>query len=229
MAPSVAAHSAVAAHHGVSLNHLAQELAEQITSGKTDWKTFGGVHPKKHGNTMCATMIANALLGAWAKPLPAGAKPQAYPVVELLDPKSYVRGRFIPVAEVNTDANWKKGIPDWKKESKGKVRPRFVKVPMIYSSTAGAKLSIDFTGTAIGAYLLAGPETGIIRCTVDGKETVEIDTLHRHSGFNYPVTVMFFNELADGKHTLELEILENRPGRIKAGGTALRVIGFTGN
>jgi len=43
------------------------------------------------------------------------------------------------------------------------------------------------------------------------------------------MTVMFFNELTDGEHTLELDIMENRPGRIKPGGTALRVIGFTAN
>ena len=43
------------------------------------------------------------------------------------------------------------------------------------------------------------------------------------------MTVMFFNELTDGEHTLELEILENRLGRIKPGGTVLRVIGFTAN
>ena len=40
---------------------------------------------------------------------------------------------------------------------------------------------------------------------------------------------MFFNELAEGKHKLELEILENQPGRKKPGGAALRVIGFTAN
>ena len=43
------------------------------------------------------------------------------------------------------------------------------------------------------------------------------------------MTVMFFNELEQGDHTLDLEILENRSGRMKAGGTALRVIGFTAN
>jgi hypothetical protein len=46
---------------------------------------------------------------------------------------------------------------------------------------------------------------------------------------------MFFNELEDGEHSLELEILPNqkggkgRPGGGKLGGTALRVIGFTAN
>ena len=43
------------------------------------------------------------------------------------------------------------------------------------------------------------------------------------------MTVMFFNELTKGDHTLELEILESRRGRIHKGGTALRVIGFTAN
>ncbi len=100
---------------------------------------------------------------------------------------------------------------------------------MIYSSTPHARLSVKFTGTAIGAYLLAGPDTAIVRCTVDGQQTREIDTLHKHSGFNYPMTVMFFNELQPGGHTLELEILENRPGRIKPGGSSLRIIRLTAN
>ena len=85
------------------------------------------------------------------------------------------------------------------------------------------------TSSVAGSLALAGPDAGVIRCTVDGAQTKEIETLCKFSGFNYPVTIMFFNELENGDHTLELEILENRPGRMKAGGTALRVIGFTAN
>lgn len=229
MTPSIAAHRQVAEHYGVSVNHLAQELAELIAAGKMDWKKFGGVHPNKYGNTMCATMIGTALLKAWSKPLPADAQPEDYPVKKPLDDKSYVRGRFLPLEDVQIDSNWTIGVPDWPAENPGTVRARFLKVPMIYSSTAHAKLTVKFTGTAIGAYLLAGPDAGIIRCTVDGQQTKEIDTLHRFSGFNYPMTVMFFNELENADHTLELEILDNRPGRIKPGGTAFRAIAFTAN
>jgi lysophospholipase L1-like esterase len=226
---SIAAHSKVAAHYGISVNHLAQELADLITAGKMDWKKYGGVHPNEYGNTMCATIIRNVLLQQWSKPLPSNAAPQAYAVTELIDNKSYVNGRFLPDSDIRTDANWKVGIPDWPKENQGAVRSRFQGVPMIYSSQAHARLTIDFEGTAIGAYLLAGPDAGILRCTVDSEQTKEIDTLHRHSGFNYPVTIMFFNDLAPGPHTIEIEILDNRPVRIKNGGTALRVIGFTAN
>jgi pimeloyl-ACP methyl ester carboxylesterase/lysophospholipase L1-like esterase len=229
MAPSVKAHSQVAEHYGVSVNHLAQELADQIAAGKTDWETYGGVHPKKYGNTMCGTMIANALLKEWAKPLSADAEPRACLIKKPFDEKSYIHGRFVPFADVKTDASWQVGVPDWKKENKGMVRKPFLNSPMIYSSKAHAKLTIKFTGTAIGAYMLAGPDAGVIRCTIDGTQTKEIDTLCKFSGFNYPVTILFFNELENGDHTLELEILKNRPGRMKAGGTALRVIGFTAN
>ena len=53
-------------------------------------------------------------------------------------------------------------------------------------------------------------ETNTIKATVDGKQSKEIETLRKYSSFNYPMTVMFFNELEDGEHTLELEILPNQ-------------------
>ena len=232
---SVEAHSKVAEHYNISVNHLAQELAELITAGKMNWKKFGGVHPNQYGNTMCATMIANALLPEWQKPLAVDAVAKDHPAVPLLDPKSYSRGRLLPFSDINTDEHWKKDVPNWPTENKGKVRGHFINTPMIYSSTAGAKLSIKFTGTAIGAYMLSGPDTAIVKVTVDGKQSKEIETLRKYSSFNYPMTVMFFNELEDGEHSLELEILPNqkggkgRPGGGKLGGTAFRAIGFSAN
>ncbi len=227
--PSIAAHSKVAEHYGVSVNHLAQELSDLINAGKMDWKKYGGVHPNKYGNTMCASMITNSLLDLWSKPLPGNAQPKPHPKVSPLDPFSYVNGRFLNFDQVDIDENWKKGVPIWKNENSGKVRSRFLGIPFIYANQAGAKLKIKFEGTAIGAYMLTGPDSAIIRCTIDGKQSKEIDTLHRHSGFNYPMTVMFFNELSDRPHVLELEILENQKDRIREGGESLRVIQFTGN
>jgi lysophospholipase L1-like esterase len=226
---SVQAHSDVAAHHGVSVNHLAQEVAECITAGKLDWKKFGGVHPAKYGNTMCATMIKNALLEEWSKPLAKDAVKVPHKKYPLMDPKSYSRGRFLPVSAVTTDENWQISVPQWKKEISGNVRKRFLGKPFIHSDKAGAKLTVKFTGTAIGAYILAGPDSGILKCRVDGGEPIELDPIHRYSGFHYPRTVMFFNELDEGEHTLELEILENRDGRLKPGGTAFRALHFTAN
>ena len=149
--------------------------------------------------------------------------------VPLLDEFSYTGGGFVEFDAVDVGEHWVKGVPDWPRENDGRVRDRFLGVPLIYSSSAGATLSIPFEGTAIGAYLLSGPDAGIVRCVVDDRWTKEIDLLHRHSGFNYPMTQMFFNELPAGKHRLALEILENRPGRMRPGGTALRVLHFVVN
>lgn len=226
---SVQAHSDVAAHHGISVNHLAQELADLISAEKMDWKKFGGVHPNKFGNTMCATMIEKALLKEWSKPLTENAKQTPHLQKALLDPKSYSKGRFIPLEEVTINNAWQRSVPEWKKDKLGKVRTAFLGIPFIHSNKVGAKISLKFTGTAIGAYILAGPDSAIISCKVDGGEAKIIDTIHHHSGFNYPRTVLFFNELVEGEHTLELEILENKEGRIRKGGTAFRVINFTAN
>ena len=225
----IAAHSRVAEYYDVSVNHLARELADLIQAGKTDWKTFGGVHPNAFGNTLCAAMIGGGLLKAWNAPLPDTARPRPYPQRPLIDPFSYVNGRFLPVTDIQTDSRWQIGVPDWPRENDGTVRPRFQGVPMIHSSAPQARLTVEFEGAAIGAYILSGPDAGIIRCAVDGGEPRDIDTLHRHSGFNYPMTVMFFTELSAGTHRLELTILENRPGRLKPGGTAFRAIAFTAN
>ena len=115
------------------------------------------------------------------------------------------------------------------KENKGKVRSRFLGVPFIYANQAGAKLKIKFKGTAIGAYMLSGPDYGDYSMYCRWKTKKDIDTLHRHSGFNYPMTVMFFNELSETQHTMELEIIKNRKGRSRDGGEAFRVIHFTAN
>ena len=141
--PSIAAHSKVAEHYAISVNHLAQELADLIAAGKMTWNDFGGVHPNDFGNTMCATMIGNALLTEWSKPLPADATAQAHPVVPLIDDKSYVRGRLLPFEDVLTDSHWQVGVPDWKQENRAMVRSGFLGLPFIYTSAAGAKLSID--------------------------------------------------------------------------------------
>ena len=229
MNPSTTAHSKVAEHYQVSVNNLAQELADLINEEKVTWQRFGGVHPKKYGNQMAASMIQKALEKQWSQPLAQDAKITPHAKQDLLDPKSYAKGRFLPYEDVQIDGNWQKGPPNWKQENKGNVRTRFQNSPMIYTKKAGAKLSIKFTGTAIGAYMLSGPDAGIIKCTIDGKQTKIIDTLHKHSGFNYPMTLMFFNELEEGEHTLELETLENKAGRIKPGGSAFRALHFTAN
>ena len=80
-------------------------------------------------------------------------------------------------------------------------------------------------------YVLSGPDTGLLHCSIDGKEPVVIDPIHRHSGFHYPQTVMFFDDLENTEHTMTLEILDNNSKRKRGrkGGTAFRALHFTVN
>jgi pimeloyl-ACP methyl ester carboxylesterase/lysophospholipase L1-like esterase len=224
--PTLSAHSKVAEHYDVSVNHLARAVTELIRAGTIDWKLFGGVHPNRYGNTLCATTIWKALENCWSSDLSETANPVPYARPALLDPLSYVNGRFLLASAIALDPDWQQGVPDWPNENNGKVRPRFEQTPMIYAHRAHASLTVNFSGTAIGAYLLSGPDAGIVRCTIDGARSKEMDILHKHSTFNYPMTVMFFDDLPAGPHTLALEILENRPGRRKPGGTAFRALSF---
>ncbi len=170
-------------------------------------------------------MISNALLKQWKEPLKISTK-LAYKIRELVDKYSYNNGHFLPLLALTLSKDWQINIPDWKNESKGTVRKRFLKQQFIYSNIPGAILKINFTGTTIGAYILSGPDVAIIKCTIDDKEIKIIDLLHKFSYFNYPVSVMFFNELKNTKHTLKLEILHNQDGRIMTGGTSFRAMNF---
>jgi lysophospholipase L1-like esterase len=222
------AHVALAKHYNLSNNDLAKELAEQIKTKKVTWEMYGGVHPKKFGNTMCATMIENGFKEAWKSPLPTNYELKPYTEKKLVDEFSYVRGHYVSIDDIEMDKTWQVGVPNWKK-IKGGVRPYFRNKKMISSSTVGGKLKISFSGTAIGAYILSGPDTAVLQCSIDGGRKVIIDPIHKHSRFQYPETVMFFDDLENGKHTLELEIIENRPGRKRPGGTAFRALHFVAN
>ncbi len=224
------AHHDVARHYTISLNDLAQEVTDRIQKGTLTWKKFGGVHPSRYGNSICAAMISDALLKQWKKPLPADAEKKSHPLPDLMDEFSYTRGRLLKHETVQIDKNWTIGVPEWEKRH-GHVRNEFRDVPLVYSEKAGAKLKVPFTGTAIGAYMLAGADSALLKVRVDGGTAKVIETLHYYSSFQYPRSIMFFDELANGEHVLELEILPNRPGRLegKKGGTAFRAVAFIAN
>lgn len=221
---SIGAHSAVAEHYQVSTIHLAKEIAEQCASKKITWKEFGGTHPKPFGNRICADLISQLLDSAWDA--------EEQPVVKAhdtdiapLDLKNYENGRFVDPEVAMTGRGWHLGIPDWD-SLPGSKRSRFTSIPMLCAEEPGATLTLQFTGTAVGAYIVAGPDAGSVEVTVDGGEKITIDLMHRFSkGLHYPRTVVFANELSPEDHTLELTVGKDS----KSGSHAVRIIKFVAN
>lgn len=223
---TIEAHEAVARHYDVPTINLAREVAEEITAGKLTWKQYGGVHPAPFGNAICARMIEELLDRAWAEPLakdPA-LKPHAMPG-QPLDPLNYERGRFIDLKEAKVGQGWTLGVPDWKSLPGGK-REQFTSIPMLCATEAGAEATLQFEGTAVGAYIVAGPDAGIAEAGIDGGPFQSVDLYHRFSkGLHYPRTVLLGTDLKPGPHTLTLRIAKDT----RSTGHAMRILHFVAN
>lgn len=220
--PRIDAHAKVAQHYNISTIHLAQEVADQIGAGELTWKKFGGTHPAPHGNAICADMIDRLLQSAWRES-PAKSAPHKMP--KTLDMYSYANGRFVSPTEANVVAGWQLHVPDWKKLPGGK-RSRFTSMKMLTANEPGAKLTLKFEGTAVGAYVVAGPDAGTVEASIDGGDATAVNLFHRYSrGLHYPRTVMFAADLKPGKHTLELVVGDEKSGA----GHAARIMQFTVN
>ena len=126
---STDAHNTVLKHYNITVNHLAQEVADQVNAEKLTWKKFGGTHPGPYGNAMCAKLIENMLTKAWEKALPTiPEKKKHLNPVQLVDENSYHKGRFLAAKQVTNLKGFKLHVPDWKNIQGGK-RGRFTGRP----------------------------------------------------------------------------------------------------
>lgn len=229
----IAAHETVAEHYALPSVHLAREVAEQITAGDLTWDKYGGVHPGPHGNALAAAMVDRLFDLAWKSPSVADARKTPHRLPDApLDEGSYMRGRFLDPKTAQAGEGWKLHVPPWK-ELPGQSRARFLDTPLLCATApAGdnpqAATALEFDGRAVGAYVLAGPDAGVIEASVDGGPPRCIDLYHQHSrGLHYPRTVMFFTDLPPGRHTLTLRVAADRNAQSR--GHAVRILQFTAN
>ncbi|MFP6703581.1 MAG: SGNH/GDSL hydrolase family protein, partial [Planctomycetaceae bacterium] len=223
---SIRAHDDLASHYQVSTIHLAKEIAEQITAGKITWRQFGGTHPGPFGNRICADMIERLLGKAWSEPLENAAPLLAHAMPDRpLEARHYGNGRFVDPGQATLKSGWEIRTPDWKTIAGGK-RSRFTRIPMLCGHQPGSGLTLKFSGTAVGAYVVAGPDAGVLEARVDGGEFRPVNLYHRYSkGLHYPRTVMFATDLSTGDHVLTLRIA----GETSSGGHAVRIMKFVAN
>ncbi len=221
---SIAAHSEVTQHYGVATNHLAREVAERITDGRLTWKIYGGVHPAPAGNRICADMIDQMLSGVWNKPLAADAQATAATLPAPLDPENYGGAKFVSIKEAAIKSGWTVGVPDWTKIP-GSKRPRFTSIDILSADQPEAECSLKFNGRALGVFVVAGPDAGIIEVSIDGRPFESRNLFHNYSaGLHYPRTVMLATDLKPGEHTATLKIGSASDARSK--GHAARIMQF---
>ena len=82
------------------------------------------------------------------------AKPHALPAVPL-DAYSYTNGRLVDIRQAHIGKGWQLVAP-WTPRLAAETRPGFVDVPMLETNRPGAKLTLDFEGTAVGIFCVSG-------------------------------------------------------------------------
>lgn len=220
----IEAHEAVATAYAVPTVNVARELTARITAGTLTWQQYGGVHPGPAGNQLCARMMEDLFGRVWAAPPAATAV--AHPVpAQPLDPFSYFYGRFIDPGQAKVLSGWTLAVPDWSSLAGGK-RSQFTTIPMLAATEPGAAATLAFEGTAVGAFIVAGPDAGMVEASVDGGAWRKLDLFTNNSGgLHYPWTVMLGTELPPGKHLLTMRIA----AETRKTGHAMRIIQFTAN
>jgi hypothetical protein len=221
-------HEKAAAAYGVTTINIAEQVAHGTVDGKPMWKTYGGVHPNKAGGLIVAANIDAVFDHAWSETSLKGARIEKKEIPgKLLDEKSYIRGRFIDIKKAVLKSGWKIGVPEWK-SLKGGKRKEYTSIPLLTADNPGAELELEFNGTAIGVFVVAGPDAGVLEYEIDGTVRGRTDLYHRYSrGLHYPRSCMFAAELDDGRHRLRLRTT-SAEGR-KQGGQAVRIITFIAN
>lgn len=221
-------HERVANHYLIPSVNLATEIAARIREGEFNWEQFGGTHPKPLGHAYYAATINKVLDEMYASCIAAGTavKPHVLPAVPL-DGYSYTNGKLVDIRQAHINKGWQL-VPSWTPRLIAETRPGFVDVPMLETDRPGAKLTLDFEGTAVGIFCVSGPAAGILEYSIDGAPFKKLDTFTAWSGGLYiPWVYMFDTELPKGKHRLMLRMSKDHHPQSK--GTACQIRQFVVN
>ncbi len=204
-------HERVAEHYGVPTINLAKEVTDRIDNGEFTWEQdFKNLHPSPFGQGVYARSMIQLLQTAYPDHLDPDDKLTAHQMPGKLDAQCYDRGKLIEVSTIKQQKGWKVEASWQPQDGKG-TRSNYVNVPMLISEKTGATLKVPFTGRAIGIAVAAGADAGMIEYRVDKGDWQTLDlftrwSMHLHLPWYYTLSA----GLSEGRHTLELRVMEQR-------------------
>ena len=217
-------HERVAAHYNLPSLFFYREVANQIEAGKLAWSEFSDdvVHPSAKGCELYAEWFLSFLDQAWADPASA---PTPAPDPPPLDPGCFDRGHFVAPSQATVSRGFQ-AVEGWSTEKTCNFAPP---VDVLEATTPGAELSLTFRGTAIGLYLIAGFDAGVLECAIDGAPPVRVDLFDEPwcTMFHRPIHRLLADALPDGEHHLVLRLTGERHSQ--SVGTAVRLLQFMVN
>ncbi len=223
---TVRQHEAVAEHYQVPSIHLAREITERIDAEQFDWKhDFKNLHPSPFGHRVYAATIRRMFSEAWEKSPVPDAQIVEHRLPEAMDRFSYSSAGFLAweaISEANGFVLEAKCDPR-KNGVGGGVRADFHEVPMMVGQAPGDSLKFVFNGRAVGLFVVAGPDAGMIEYSIDGGQWNQVDLFTKWSkGLHLPWVYVLENELSRGEHRIRIRITDSRNQASK--GNACRIV-----
>ena len=221
----VANHEMVAVHYQLPSVNLAKEVHDKIENNEFDWnKDFKDLHPSPFGQDLYFTSLKKLLELTLVSNYSDRLK---VPLPRPLDSASFTSGSYLAIPTAKTDNGWHFDA-DWAPADGLATRPGFVHVPVLSAVKAGATLSLNFKGTAIGIAVLSGQDAGIVSYSIDNSPYKEIDLYTPWSSqLHLPWYILFDGNLKSGAHLLKIKVASSHNPQSK--GNACRIVYFFKN
>ncbi len=235
--PVIACHERVAVAYAIPSLDLALEVVERIDAAQFTWEQdFVGLHPSPFGHALYGRSVMRLLEKAWERPLPNFFSRKACRMPSRpIDEKSYFRGRLVGIESadrIGDDAYGWELVPRWRPEhAQGEeieTREGFVDVPALVAEKPSALLRFEFSGTAVGLFVVTGPDAGIVEFSIDGSAFLPRDLFTEWSPYlHLPRAEVLAADLATGTHRLVLRVADKANPLSR--GTATRIMHFLVN
>ncbi len=206
-AVSVAAHKAVARHYDVPGVDVGLALAREIAAGKMTWEQdYRDTHPNPAGYQFASDLITKVI-----KDTVSGETPQTVTLPAPLDPFAYSGATMVDPQAFSWLGGWKYDTVSTALLPLGSIRGDYTVYKALRSDGAGDYLYHTFSGTMLGAFVLAGPDSGILEVSIDGGDWKKVDLFHAYSkGLNYPRSVILADGLTKSYHTAAIRVAEEK-------------------
>ena len=216
VAVSVRAHRDVASHYSLPIVDVGLALSDAIDRGTGSWKNYGGTHPGPEGYEFATNLITGVIERS---PVSTG---EDWPLVEPLDPENYENARFIDPQTAAWPGGWKFASPDRDLLPEGALRSDYYSFKALRSEEAGSMLYVDFIGPMLGAFVLAGPDAGILEVKVGNRDWRKVDLFHRFSEkLHYPRSVILAEGLGLQRHQAAIRISEEKNPKSTGNGATI--------
>jgi lysophospholipase L1-like esterase len=205
---SVVAHEEVARHYGLPNVNVGAALAAEIAAGRMTWEAdYQDTHPNDKGYTFASHLITRVI-----EATVSGETPQTVTLPKPLDPGSYASATLVDPQKLDWLGGWKFGPVSEDLLPVGSIRGDYREYQALRSDEAGSHLYFSFSGTMLGAFVLAGPDAGSLEVSIDGGAWKKVDLYHSYSkSLNYPRSVILADDLAATLHQAVIRVAKTTP------------------